>query len=191
MYKKYAIVLMILALAFALGGCRRTGGGPAYYGGGEETNVVEGSTVTGEIVPADSDVGTEVDEFAGGGEFSTTAAGTVEPTETTTTPTETTAETTTTTTTTTTAGGVLSGGTADGYRVQVVASSYEDNAKAVADKIRAAYPGTGVYVVHIQNLYKVRVGDFANRAGAESMRDKLKAAGYADAWIVKEQVNTQ
>jgi rare lipoprotein A len=181
---------MILALAFALGGCRRTGGGPAYYGGGEETNVVEGSTVTGEIVPADSDVGTDVDEFAGGGEFSTTATGTVEPTETTTVPAETTtAE--TTTTTTTTAAGVLSGGTAEGYRVQIVASSYEDNARAVADKIRAAYPGTGVYVQHIQNLYKVRVGDFTSRAGAESMRDKLKAAGYTDAWIVKEQVNTQ
>lgn len=189
MHKKYVIALMILALAFALGGCRRTGGGPAYYGGGEETNVVEGSTVTGEIVPADSDVGTEVDEFAGGGEFSTTAAGTVEPPETGTTPAETsTAE---TTTTTTAAGGVLSGGTAEGYRVQVVASSYEDNAKAVADKVRSAFPGTGVYVQHIQNLYKVRVGDFANRAGAEAMRDKLKAAGYADAWIVKETINVQ
>lgn len=187
MHKKYVIALMILALAFALGGCRRTGGGPAYYGGGEETNVVEGSTVTGEIVPADSDVGTEVDEFAGGGEFSTTAAGTVEPTETTTVPTEA----STTTTTTTTAGGVLSGGTAEGYRVQVVASSYEDNARAVADKVRGAFPGTGVYVQHIQNLYKVRVGDFKDRAGAEAMRDKLKAAGYADAWIVKETVNTQ
>jgi len=164
-------------------GCRRTGGGPAYYGGGEAENVVEGSTVVGEIVPADDDVGEQVDEFAGGGEFSTSAAGVVGPTET-----STPKETPPVTTGPTTASG---GGLRDGYRVQIVASSYEDNANAVASRIKAAFPGVNVYVVHIQNLYKVRVGDYVDRAAAESMREKLKNAGYTDAWIVKEQVNVQ
>jgi hypothetical protein len=174
-----AIIGLALVVAFALYGCRRDGGGPAYYGGGEENNVVEGSVVVGEIVPADKDVGEEVDEFAAGGEFSTSAAGTVE--------TPATAE---------TAGavGVAGAGgarTADGYRVQIIASSYEENAGRVADQVRASYPGTGVYVQHIQNLYKVRVGDYTDRGAAEAMRDRLKGAGYADAWIVKETVNVQ
>jgi hypothetical protein len=175
MHKWIGIIVLIVTVAFAAG-CRRTGGGPAYYGGGEEENVVEGSVVVGEIVPADTDVGEEIDEFAAGGEFSTTAAGGVE------------AETTETpagvATTYTGTGGVI-----DGYRVQIIASSYQDNADNVAGQVRAAYPGTGVYVEHIQGLYKVRVGDYTDRAGAEAMRDRLRNAGYPDAWIVKEPVN--
>jgi hypothetical protein len=176
------LFLIILAAALVItGGCRRTGGGPAYYGGGEETNVVEGSTVVGEVVPADENVGEQVDEFAGGGEFSNAAATAAMPPAGT-------AE---------TVGGSevgvvgSTGGTAEGYRVQVIAVSFEDNARAIADKIRAAYPGVGVYVQHIQGLYKVRVGDYRDRAAAEGMRDKLKGAGYSDAWVLKEQVNTQ
>jgi hypothetical protein len=173
MYKWLGITVLIFTVAFAAG-CRRTGGGPAYYGGGEEENVVEGSVVVGEIVPADTDVGEEIDEFAAGGEFSTTASGSVEGG------------------TTETAGSVAApytGGVIDGYRVQVIASSYQDNADNVADQVRAAYPGTGVYVEQIQGLYKVRVGDYGDRAAAEAMRDRLRNAGYPDAWIVKEQVN--
>ncbi len=188
MNKKLIIIALLITLA-ALWGCRRTEGGPAYYGGGEEGNVVEGSEVVGEIVPADKDVGEQVDEFAGGGEFSTTATGTVEPAGTAEATTTTTTGTTATTTGATVTG--ATGGVVDGYRVQIIASSYEDNANRVADQVRAAYAGTGVYVQHIQNLYKVRVGDFRDRGAAEAMRDKLKSAGYTDAWIVKEQVNAQ
>jgi hypothetical protein len=174
MYKWLVAFLLIIVVAAATG-CRRTGGGPAYYGGGEDENVVEGSEVVGEIVPADADVGEEIDEFAGGGEFSTGAAGTVEATEA---PPH-------------VAEPVYTGagGTVDGYRVQVIASSYQDNAENVAAQLRAAFGGVGVYVEHLQGLYKVRVGDYADRASAEAMRDRLRNAGYADAWIVKEPVN--
>jgi hypothetical protein len=171
MYRLLGITVLIITVAFAAG-CRRTGGGPAYYGGGEEENVVEGSVVVGEIVPADKDVGEEIDEFAAGGEFSTAAPADTEAAE--------------------TPAGVaatFTGGVVDGYRVQVIASSYQDNANGVADQVRAAYPGTGVYVEHIQGLYKVRVGDYGDRAAAEAMRDRLRNAGYPDAWIVKEAVN--
>jgi hypothetical protein len=174
MYKWLFVFFLIIALA-AAGGCRRTGGGPAYYGGGEDENVVEGSEVVGEIVPADEDVGEDVDEFAGGGEFSAGAVGTVETTE----PPPHAAEPVYT----------GAGGTVDGYRVQVIASSYQDNAESVAAQVRAAFGGVGVYVEHLQGLYKVRVGDYKDRAGAEAMRDRLRNAGYADAWIVKEPVN--
>ncbi len=173
---KWLLIIAIIAVVALVPACRRTGGGPAYYGGDEDENVVEGSTVVGEIVPADTDVGEDIDEFAAGGEFSTTAAGEVE-TETKTTETPAAVST------------PYTGGVIDGYRVQVIASSYQDNADRVADQVRAAYPGTGVYVEHIQGLYKVRVGDFKDRASAEAMRDRLRNAGYADAWIVKEQVN--
>lgn len=181
MRKIFLIVILLTAMT-SWWGCRREGGGPAYYGGGEEENVVAGSEVVGEIVPADTDVGEQVDEFAAGGEFSTTAAGTLEPTPAYVKGTET-APTTVTTSPAAT--------TAEGYRVQVLASSFVDNANRVADQIRAAYPGVTVYVEHVQNLYKVRVGDYRDRASAEAMRDKLKAAGYVDAWIVKQQINVQ
>lgn len=177
MYKWLAAIVLIIAVA-AVPGCRRTGGGPAYYGGGEDENVVEGSVVVGEIVPADTDVGEDVDEFAEGGEFSTGTTGTVGTVEKTEPPAHV-AEPAYTGTT----------GTVDGYRVQVIASSYEDNANNVAAQVRAAFGGVGVYVEHIQGLYKVRVGDYKDRAGAEAMRDRLRNAGYPDAWIVKEPVN--
>jgi len=173
MYKWLGIIVLIFTVAFAAG-CRRTGGGPAYYGGGEEENVVEGSVVVGEIVPADKDVGEEIDEFAAGGEFSTKGPGTAEKAAG-----ETAAS----------AAAPYTGGVIDGYRVQVIASSYQDNADNVADQVRAAYPGTGVYVEHVQGLYKVRIGDYGDRAAAEAMRDRLRNAGYPDAWIVKEPVN--
>lgn len=178
---KYLALLVCGAALILTPGCRRTGGGPAYYGGGENENVVEGSTVVGEIVPADEDVGEQVDEFAGGGEFSTSAAGAIGTPEGNK-PGETSAVASEPVTT-------YGGGLREGYRVQIVASSYQDNANAIAEKVKSAFPGVNVYVVHIQNLYKVRVGDYLDRAAAESMRDKLKNAGYADAWIVKEQVN--
>jgi hypothetical protein len=175
MYRWFFIIAIIAVVAVAPA-CRRTGGGPAYYGGDEEENVVEGSVVVGEIVPADTDVGEDIDEFAAGGEFSTTAAGEVESgTKTAETPAAVSAP--------------YTGGVIDGYRVQVIASSYQENADNVADQVRAAYPGTGVYVEHIQGLYKVRVGDFKDRASAEALRDRLRNAGYPDAWIVKEPVN--
>ncbi|NIT35759.1 MAG: hypothetical protein GTN49_04560 [candidate division Zixibacteria bacterium] len=171
---KWILLLALAATVVAFSGCRRAGGGPAYYGGGEEENVVEGSVVVGEIVPADTDVGEEVDEFAAGGEFSAAAAGRAEA--------EKAGE-------STLVKAPYMGGVVDGYRVQVVASSYQDNANGVADQVRAAFPGTGVYVEHIQGLYKVRVGDYVDRAAAEAMRDRLRNAGYPDAWIVKEPVN--
>ncbi len=176
MYKKLYLALFITSIAVSLAGCRRTGGGPAYYGGGEDENVVEGSVVVGEIVPADEDVGEEIDEFAAGGEFSTAAEGTVGTSE---------------AATSEAVGVAAGGGLVDGYRVQIIASSYEDNASRVADQVRAAFAGTGVYVEHIQGLYKVRVGDFTGRGDAEAMRGQLRNAGYGDAWIVKEQVNAQ
>jgi cell division septation protein DedD len=173
MYKWLGIIVLIFTVALAAG-CRRTGGGPAYYGGAEEENVVEGSVVVGEIVPADTDVGEEVDEFAEGGEFSAGKAKSVEAGR---------AE------APASVAAPYTGGVVDGYRVQVVASSYQDNANGVADQVRAAYPGTDVYVEQIQGLYKVRVGDYTDRAAAEAMRDRLRNAGYPDAWIVKEPVN--
>ncbi|MGD8718180.1 MAG: SPOR domain-containing protein [Candidatus Zixiibacteriota bacterium] len=177
MHKWTIIAVLIIALA-CVAGCRRTGGGPAYYGGNGDENVVEGSVVVGEIVPADTDVGEDIDEFAEGGEFSSGAVGTLE-----------TSETTETTETYVTETYTPAGGTAEGYRVQIIASSYQDNADNVAGQIRSAFGGVGVYVEHIQGLYKVRVGDYTDRASAEAMRDRLRNAGYPDAWIVKEQVN--
>ncbi len=150
------------------GNCERRGGN-GITTGGDDGNIVEGSEVVGEIVPADSDVSedifgmTEEDD----GDFVTEVSGDIEPDTT------------------------YSGSLVSGFRVQVFASSYEDNAENVAGEVRSKLPGENVYVENVSNMWKVRVGDCSDRSEAESLRTRLSGAGYGDAWIVKDTVRTQ
>jgi hypothetical protein len=164
-------IIIILAIALILtGGCIRRG----ENGNGEKTddNIVEGSEVYGEIIPADDDIAVEIDEFAGGGEFSgeSEVSGEIDTGD---------------------GGTYTAGGVVDGFRVQVSAVSYEDNADRIADEVRDRLTGYGVYVEYVNDLYKVRVGDCSTRGEAESLRSKLVNLGYDDAWIVKSKVKIQ
>jgi cell division septation protein DedD len=94
-------------------------------------------------------------------------------------------ETTTTTTTTTT-----TGATAPGYRVQIFASSTNEGAENIASEARFKFTEK-VYVEYEAPYYKVRVGDYKNRADVEILREKSKNLGYPDAWIVQTEVNAQ
>ncbi len=84
-----------------------------------------------------------------------------------------------------------------GFRVQVFASMYRDKAEAFRDGIVAQW-GVKAYVVEEYDpargltLYKVRVGNFLDRASAESMRDRIRSLwGYTDAFVVQDQVEVQ
>ncbi len=76
-----------------------------------------------------------------------------------------------------------------GYRVQIMAALKEENANRMAEEARSKLDKP-VYIEYIPPYYKVRVGDFLSREEAERYRDKLKALGYYDAFIVETLINT-
>jgi hypothetical protein len=71
------------------------------------------------------------------------------------------------------------------YRVQVLATTSEQSALETEKKIESRL-GIAAYVNFEDGMYKVRVGDGATRQEAEKVRAKVRAAGYSDAWIVRD-----
>jgi hypothetical protein len=71
------------------------------------------------------------------------------------------------------------------YRVQVLATTSEQSAREAEKKIETRL-GIAAYVNFEDGMYKVRVGDSATRQEAEKVRAKVRAAGYSDAWIVRD-----
>jgi hypothetical protein len=49
--------------------------------------------------------------------------------------------------------------------------------------------GPEVYYEFTNNLYKIRVGYFTNRADAMSLLEKVLNLGYLDAFIVTKKIN--
>ena len=80
---------------------------------------------------------------------------------------------------------------ATGWRVQVFASRSQAEASSAATRVRDAlgdrFP---VYVERDDPWFKVRVGDFAERTGAESLRQELSGHGWPDAWAVRTTIRT-
>ncbi len=74
-----------------------------------------------------------------------------------------------------------------GFRVQIAASSDKSKAEEVARVARTRVP-EAVHVVFESPYYKVRVGDFHDRAAALQLRDRLRAYGYDQAWVVTTEV---
>lgn len=74
-----------------------------------------------------------------------------------------------------------------GFRVQIAASRDKSNAEEVARVARSRIPET-IYVVFESPYYKVRVGDFSDRALALQLRDRLRGYGYDEAWVVTTTV---
>ena len=75
------------------------------------------------------------------------------------------------------------------YRVQVLATSSEQSARDTKKKIENRL-GLPAYVTFEEGMYKVRVGDSPTREGAEKVRNKVRGAGYTDAWIVRDSLRT-
>jgi hypothetical protein len=66
------------------------------------------------------------------------------------------------------------------FRTQVFASIFPEEAYRKADSLRNIYPES-VYVQFKYPYYKMRIGDFENRAEAEYFLEKLRQGGYTQA----------
>jgi hypothetical protein len=85
------------------------------------------------------------------------------------------------------AGGML----ATGWRVQVFASREQPEAGARATRVQEALGDrVPVYVERDDPWFKVRVGDFRDRAAAERLREELVGLGWTDAWAVRTTIRT-
>ena len=74
-----------------------------------------------------------------------------------------------------------------GFRVQIFASSTEENAGHVASDAREVFDDR-VYVEYIAPYYKVRVGDYLTHEEVEPLKDKALSLGYRGAFIVETMV---
>ena len=75
-----------------------------------------------------------------------------------------------------------------GFRVQIFASSTQNNADRVAADARSGFDGR-VYVDYIAPYYKVRVGDCLTREDAEIMKNKARTLGYRGAFIIETMIS--
>jgi len=73
------------------------------------------------------------------------------------------------------------------YRVQVFTSRVYGDARRAA-RVAEEIFDQPVYVEYEVPNYKVRVGGFVDRYDAEDYRQKAKAAGYRNAWVVMVNV---
>ena len=73
-----------------------------------------------------------------------------------------------------------------GYRIQVFASGDRAAAEKIRERI-VAETAMSAYIEYEDGLYKVRVGDFAERKDAAQARLKL-AGAYPGSWIVRTTV---
>lgn len=79
---------------------------------------------------------------------------------------------------------------ATGWRVQVFASRDRDDAESFARGIEERMERRPVYVERAEPWYKVRIGDFSDRASAEALRSRLVELGFDDAWTVRTTIRT-
>ena len=74
-----------------------------------------------------------------------------------------------------------------GWRVQIFASASMVNADELARVARTRF-SEPVYVEYEPPMYKVRVGDFFTKSAASSMKTRVHAEDYQDAFIVEAMV---
>jgi hypothetical protein len=74
-----------------------------------------------------------------------------------------------------------------GFRVQIFASSTEENASRVASDAREMFTDR-IYVEYVSPYYKVRVGDYLTREEVEPLKNKALSLGYRGAFVVETMV---
>lgn len=75
-----------------------------------------------------------------------------------------------------------------GFRVQIFASS--DTLTALTQKIQAAdQAGDSIYLIHESGMFKVQIGDYAERATADQKKATLRDQGYPGCWVVTTMIN--
>ncbi|MFZ4619668.1 MAG: SPOR domain-containing protein [Bacteroidota bacterium] len=78
--------------------------------------------------------------------------------------------------------------TLQGFRVQILATNMFEEANTARTAVTQLFPELWIYLVFEAPTYKIRAGDFSNRAEAKSLMDQLKAQGYKNAWIVPDRI---
>jgi hypothetical protein len=76
---------------------------------------------------------------------------------------------------------------AAGFRVQLIASDQESEARALEQQALLDFKET-VYLTFDPPNYKVRLGDCQTRANANELREKAIRLGYDNAWVVQCRV---
>ncbi len=79
---------------------------------------------------------------------------------------------------------------ATGYRVQVFAARDRNVASDAVRRLREQRVSDPIYMEWVDPWYKVRVGDFTDRASAERLRTRLVELGFPEAWIVRTTIRT-
>lgn len=77
---------------------------------------------------------------------------------------------------------------AQGFRVQIFASSSIDEANAAKTVAEEKVLRDSIYIVYDPPVYKVRVGDYATRFEANQHLTRLVNIGYPDAWVVADRI---
>jgi cell division septation protein DedD len=69
------------------------------------------------------------------------------------------------------------------YIVQIGAFANQDNFERFFEKAKSTL-GDRVYYAYINELYKIRIGDFSNKSEALDYRQMVIGLGYYDAFII-------
>lgn len=77
-----------------------------------------------------------------------------------------------------------------GFRVQIGAYNTKASAEKIANRARTILKER-VYIEYIMPYYKVRVGNFINRASADHCKVNLRRRGYRGAFIVETEIITE
>ncbi|MGQ9798040.1 MAG: SPOR domain-containing protein [Ignavibacterium sp.] len=80
-------------------------------------------------------------------------------------------------------------GTANGFRVQVVATDDLDEATRIQEELKAIKGANEIYSVFEPPFYKVLIGDFKSSDEANSLKFKLSQLGYSDSKVIKSTIN--
>jgi SPOR domain len=75
-----------------------------------------------------------------------------------------------------------------GFRIQIYSTSSIDEAMNTRTNVLTKLPRDSVYIVYDPPIYKIRLGDFQTRYDASIELPTIVNLGYADAWIVPDNI---
>lgn len=78
--------------------------------------------------------------------------------------------------------------TIPGFRAQVIFTPEIEEANRVRDSLLNLLSDEWIYIVYETPYYKVRVGNFIERAEANMLVKRLNGIGYKDAWVVPDRI---
>ncbi len=77
-----------------------------------------------------------------------------------------------------------------GYRVQLVATPYYQEADSVLTQVREEFQfEANAYLVYDSPNYKIRIGDLQTRGEAEKLQQVAQNRGFRYAWIIPSRID--